>query len=180
MRWRMFVRFCFCAFLGNETSAEVSLAQVFLNDFEPHPPPPPGHGRLRLWAMDSTPNMTGRRFHRTMKMIPRSPGSLKAFLFPTLLSKVQNKWMQGARAIERGTSFIRSHCPAPRSSSQIWVAPKPIPDKIEYAEPRINPAHAANTQEKQQNMQPKMRNTRTISARNKENTLQFPGLSLPK
>ena len=38
----------------------------------------------------STPNMTGRRFHRTMEMIPPSPGSLKALLFPSLLNKVEN------------------------------------------------------------------------------------------
>ena len=48
------------------------------------------------------PNISGRRFHRTVEMIwsrymPR-PGSLKALLFPPLLNKVQNKGTQGARA----------------------------------------------------------------------------------
>ena len=47
----------------------------------------------------STPNMTGRRFHCTMEMIPPpAPGSLKRSLFPTLFNEVQNKGTQGVRA----------------------------------------------------------------------------------
>ena len=48
----------------------------------------------------STPNMTARRFHRTMEMIPRPPpGSLKALLFPPPIKhKVQDKGTQGVRA----------------------------------------------------------------------------------
>ena len=50
----------------------------------------------------STPNMTGRRFHRAMDML--SPGSLRALLFPPLLNKVQNKGTRGA-----STSVVQSH-----------------------------------------------------------------------
>ena len=68
-------------------------------------------------AKKSTPNMTGRRFHRTMEMIPSAPGSLKALLFPPLLNNVENKGTQGVRArygaelrYERGTArnFLHS------------------------------------------------------------------------
>ena len=50
-----------------------------------------------FWKLD-TPNMTGRRFHRAMDIIPPAPGSLKGLLFPPLLNKVQNKGMQGVQA----------------------------------------------------------------------------------
>ena len=33
----------------------------------------PGYSTLLLHSVSSTPNMTGRRFHRTMDMIPRPP-----------------------------------------------------------------------------------------------------------
>ena len=55
-----------------------------------------GHDLSRVL---STPNMIGRRFDRTMEMIPRLPhGSLKALLFPPLKNNVENKESQGVRA----------------------------------------------------------------------------------
>ena len=80
--------------------------------------PPAGVPRIFLI---STPNMTGRRFHRTMEMIPPpAPGSLKALLFPPLLKNLENKGMQGGTSeVRRGTSSIHFHCPVPRSSSHI-------------------------------------------------------------
>ena len=55
----------------------------------------------------STPNMTGRRFHRTMEMIPPAPGSLKALLFPPILDNVQTRDRKGYK---RGTArnFLQS------------------------------------------------------------------------
>ena len=51
---------------------------------------------------------------------PPAPGSLKAFLFPSLIDKVQNKGTQGVRA-RYGAELpsIHFHCPVPRSSSHI-------------------------------------------------------------
>ena len=56
---------------------------------------------------ESTPNMTGRRFHHTMEMIPAPPGSLKALLLPPLLNNVQTRERKGYR---RGTArnFLHS------------------------------------------------------------------------
>ena len=57
----------------------------------------------------STPNMIGRRFHRTMEMIPARPvpGSLKAPLLPPLFNNVQTRERKGYR---RGTArnFLHS------------------------------------------------------------------------
>ena len=49
----------------------------------------------------STPNMTGRRFHRTMEWSPPAPGSLKAPLLPPLLNNVQTRERKGYK---RGTA----------------------------------------------------------------------------
>ena len=54
--------------------------------------------RFRELSHVSTPTMTGRRFQRTMEIIPALPGSLKALLFPPLSKKVSNKEMQGVQA----------------------------------------------------------------------------------
>ena len=42
-----------------------------------------GVGIFFGWSV-STPNMTGRRVHRTMEVLPPSPGSLKRSFFPAL------------------------------------------------------------------------------------------------
>ena len=62
---------------------------------------------IQVSGQRSTPNMTGRRLHRTMAMIPSSPRSLKALLFPTLLNKVQTRECKGCK---RGTTrnFLHS------------------------------------------------------------------------
>ena len=55
------------------------------------------------------PNMTGRRFHRTIDMIPApSPGSLKALLFSPLWSAKYKT--RGCKGCERGTTrnFLQS------------------------------------------------------------------------
>ena len=57
-----------------------------------------GRGWWRMARPFLTPNMTGRRLHRTMQMSPALPGSLKALLFPPPVNKVQNKGTQGVRA----------------------------------------------------------------------------------
>ena len=95
----------------------------------PHRSLTPGHPNGRLpphrrghQPKMSTPNMTGRRFHCTMEMIPARPwlGSLKALLFPPLLNKVQNKRnARGTSEVRRGTSSNHFHCPVPRSSGHI-------------------------------------------------------------
>ena len=48
-----------------------------------HSPKPPFYETALLFPLDicSTPNMTGRRFHCTMEVIPQSPGNLKPFCF---------------------------------------------------------------------------------------------------
>ena len=71
--------------------------------------------RERKERVLSTPNMTGRRFHRTMDMIPAAPGSLKAPLLPPLLNNVQTRERKGYR---RGTArnFLHSF---PLSSSPV-------------------------------------------------------------
>ena len=67
----------------------------------------------------STPNMTGRRFHRTMEMIPARPWWSKSPSFPPLLNKKTKYKTRERKGHERGTSSIRFHCPVPRSSSHI-------------------------------------------------------------
>ena len=78
------------------------------------PPPPQEKTQnkevLVYTKSEPTPNMTGRRFHRTMEMIPARPGSLKTLLLPPLLNNVQTRERKGYR---RGTA------PVPRSSSHI-------------------------------------------------------------
>ena len=66
---------------------------------------------------NSTPNMTGRRFHRTMETVPRAPGSLKALLFPPP-SKQSTKQgdASGRSEVRRGTSSNHFHCPVPQWS----------------------------------------------------------------
>ena len=54
----------------------------------------------------STPNMTGRRFHRTMEALPVAPGSLEAPLLPDLLEQAQTRGREG-RA--RGTTRCFRH-----------------------------------------------------------------------
>ena len=64
----------------------------------------------------STPNMTGRRFHRTMEMIPaRKSPSVST---PIKLS-TKKKNARGTSEVWRRTSSIHFHCPVPRSSSHI-------------------------------------------------------------
>ena len=68
----------------------------------------------------STPNMTGRRFHRTMEMIPALPWQSKSPSVSTLSKQSTKKGdARGASEVRRGTSSIHFHCPAPRSSSHI-------------------------------------------------------------
>ena len=72
----------------------------------------------------STPNMTGRRFHRTMEMIPASPWQSKSPSASILTKQCTNKGTQGVQAeVRRGTSSIHFHCPAFRSSSHIGHGP---------------------------------------------------------
>ena len=52
----------------------------------------------RHFVLFSTPNMTGRRFHRTMEMIPARPWKSKSPSVSTPINKVQNKGTQGVRA----------------------------------------------------------------------------------
>ena len=64
--------------------------------------------------------MTGRRFHRTMEMIPalfwkpKSP----SVSTPSIQRRKQGD-AGGASEVRRGTSSIHFHCPLPRSSSHI-------------------------------------------------------------
>ena len=70
----------------------------------------------------STPNMTGRRFHRTMEMIPALPWWSKS---PSVSTPVEQSRKQGdargASEVRRGTSSNHFHCPVPRSSSHIGL-----------------------------------------------------------
>ena len=57
------------------------------------------HSPDHLQGPQSTPNMTGRRFHRTMEMIPALPWSSKSPSVSTpIKQKVQNKATQEVRA----------------------------------------------------------------------------------
>ena len=68
----------------------------------------------------STPNMTGRRFDRTMDMIPARPWSSKN---PSVSTPVKQSTKQGnargTNELRRGTCSINFHCPVPRSSNHI-------------------------------------------------------------
>ena len=70
---------------------------------------------------NSTPNMTGRRFHRTMEMIPRSPlVILKPLCFhPYIKRSTKQGGARGTSEVWRGTSSNHFHCPISRSSSHI-------------------------------------------------------------
>ena len=59
------------------------------------------HGRVVYGLnniQESTPNITGRRFRRTMEWSQPVPRNLKALLFLPLENKVQNKGTQGVQA----------------------------------------------------------------------------------
>ena len=77
----------------------------------------------------STPNMTGRRFHRTMEVIPALPWKAKS---PSVsrLSKLNIKQgdARGASEVRRRTSSIHFHCPVPWSSSHIAHRYRAIPN----------------------------------------------------
>ena len=74
----------------------------------------------RRQSLGSTPNMTGRRFHRIMEVIPALPWKAKS---PSVsrLSKLSIKQgnARGTSEVRRGTSSIHFHCPVPWSSSHI-------------------------------------------------------------
>ena len=76
--------------------------------------------RLLLRVVESTPNMTGRRFHRTMEMIPALPSQSKS---PSVSTPIKQSTKEGAARggseVRRRISPIHFHCPAPRSSSHI-------------------------------------------------------------
>ena len=62
----------------------------------------------------SPPNMTGRRFHRTMAMLPALPWQSKSPSVSTLSKQsTQQGDARGASEVRRGTSSIHFHCPAP-------------------------------------------------------------------
>ena len=73
-----------------------------------------------LEKQGSRPNMNGRRFHRTMEMIPARPWWSKS---PSVSTPIKQSTKQGnARGtseVRRGASSIHFHCPAPRSSGHI-------------------------------------------------------------
>ena len=67
--------------------------------------------------------MTGRRFHRTIEIIPALPWSSKG---PSVSTPIKQStktkgdaW--GASEVRRRTSSVHFHCPAPRSSSQSFA-----------------------------------------------------------
>ena len=68
----------------------------------------------------ATQNMTGRRFHRTMEMIPARPWQSKSpsFSTPVKQSRKQGN-ARGTSEVRRGTSSNHFHCRVPRSSSHI-------------------------------------------------------------
>ena len=76
---------------------------------------PPGNE-----AHKSTPNMTGRRFRRTMEVIPALPWQSKSpsVSTPTKQSTRQGD-AKGASEVRHGTSSIHVYCPTPQSSSHI-------------------------------------------------------------
>ena len=77
----------------------------------------------------STANMTGRRFHRTMEMIPALPWKSTSPSVSTPIKKSTKQGdARGASEVRRGTSSNHFHCPVPRSSSHI--GPRHMPAKI--------------------------------------------------
>ena len=73
-----------------------------------------------IFSISSTPNMTGRKFHRTMEMIPAHPWQSKN---PSASTPIKQSTKQGnARGtseVRRGTSSIHFHCQVPWSSGHI-------------------------------------------------------------
>ena len=76
--------------------------------------------QMGIFWDDSTPNVTGRRFHRTMEMIPAVPWLFKTpFISTPVKQSTKQGNAKGASEVRRGTSSIHFHCPAPCSSSHI-------------------------------------------------------------
>ena len=77
-------------------------------------------GEIACEKLHSTPNMTGRRFHRTTEAIPRRPWKAKRF-FASRPTKISNKegYARGAHEVRHGTFSIHFHRAVSRSSSHI-------------------------------------------------------------
>ena len=79
-----------------------------------------GHLLIHGAGKISTPNMTGRRSHCTMEMIPALPWYSKSpYVSIPIKQSTKQGDARGAREVRQGTSSIHFHCPAPRSSSHI-------------------------------------------------------------
>ena len=75
-------------------------------------------GEQRLWNHTSTPNMTGRRFHRTTEALPRRPWKAKRFFASRPIKISIKKGTRGVRT-RYDTVLFPFISIVPRSSSHV-------------------------------------------------------------